>query len=214
MVENYQSRILIRSDWPVVRLGDVCIFKRGPFGGSLKKEIFVKQGFAIYEQSHAISQDFRNFRYFIDENKFDQMKGFEVQTGDIIMSCSGTMGRTAIIPDDAPRGIINQALLKLTATDRVLASYLKLWMDSSNFQQSIDNGAFGVAIRNVASVKVFKELELPLPSIEEQRSIVDEIEAEQALVDANRELITRFEKKVQATIARVWGESEQVSEKG
>ena len=33
-----------------------------------------------------------------------------------------------------------------------------------------------------------------------------EIEAEQALVAANRELITRFEQKIQATLARIWGE--------
>ena len=33
-----------------------------------------------------------------------------------------------------------------------------------------------------------------------------EIEAEQALVVANRELITRFEQKIQATLARIWGE--------
>ncbi len=32
-----------------------------------------------------------------------------------------------------------------------------------------------------------------------------EIETKQALVDANRELITRFERKIQQTIARVWG---------
>jgi type I restriction enzyme M protein len=37
---------------------------------------------------------------------------------------------------------------------------------------------------------------------------VAEIEAEQALVAANRELITRFEKKIQATLARVWGEDQ------
>jgi len=35
---------------------------------------------------------------------------------------------------------------------------------------------------------------------------VAEIEAEQALVAANRELITRFEQKIQATLARIWGE--------
>ena len=35
---------------------------------------------------------------------------------------------------------------------------------------------------------------------------VAEIEAEQALVAANRELIARFEKKIQAALARVWGE--------
>ena len=39
-----------------------------------------------------------------------------------------------------------------------------------------------------------------------QQAIVAEIEAEQALVAANRELIARFEKKIQAALARVWGE--------
>ena len=39
-----------------------------------------------------------------------------------------------------------------------------------------------------------------------QQAIVAEIEAEQALVAANRELIARFEQKIQATLARVWGD--------
>lgn len=46
---------------------------------------------------------------------------------------------------------------------------------------------------------------MPLPSLPTQQAIVAEIEAEQALVNANRELIERFEKKIQATLARVWG---------
>ena len=41
-----------------------------------------------------------------------------------------------------------------------------------------------------------------------QQAVVAEIEAEQALVAANRELITRFEKKIQTTLARVWGEDQ------
>jgi type I restriction enzyme M protein len=47
-----------------------------------------------------------------------------------------------------------------------------------------------------------------LPHLATQQAIVAEIESEQALVAANRELIERFEKKIQATLARVWGESE------
>jgi type I restriction enzyme M protein len=39
-------------------------------------------------------------------------------------------------------------------------------------------------------------------------SVDAEIVAEQALVAANRELIQRFEKKSQSTLARVWGEEE------
>ncbi len=50
----------------------------------------------------------------------------------------------------------------------------------------------------------------PLPPLATQQSIVAEIEAEQALVTANRGLIQRFEKKIQATLTRVWGEDEQV----
>ena len=40
-----------------------------------------------------------------------------------------------------------------------------------------------------------------------QAAIVAEIEAEQALVNGNRDLIVRFEKKIDAAIARVWGEA-------
>ena len=47
---------------------------------------------------------------------------------------------------------------------------------------------------------------LPLPPLATQQAIVAEIEAEQALVAANRELITRFEQKIQATLAHIWGE--------
>ena len=205
VVENYRPHFHVDPDWPMVKLGDVCHFKRGPFGGSLRKEIFVSDGYAIYEQSHAISRNFGSFRYFIDLEKFGQMEGFEVHPKDIIMSCSGTMGRTAIVPEGAPTGIINQALLRIRVTDQILTSFLKFWMDSPSFQQAIENVTYGAAIRNVASVKVLKALEVPLPSVETQGFIVNEIEAEQTLVNANLELIERFEKKIQDAIARVWG---------
>lgn len=47
----------------------------------------------------------------------------------------------------------------------------------------------------------------PLPPLATQQAIVAEIEAEQTQVAANRELIARFEKKIQTTLARVWGEN-------
>lgn len=59
---------------------------------------------------------------------------------------------------------------------------------------------------------VLEDYTIPLPLIEKQQAIVAEIRAEQALVNANRELIERFKKKIQATIARVWGEDKTESE--
>ena len=56
-------------------------------------------------------------------------------------------------------------------------------------------------------------MKIPLPSFATQRAIVAEIEADQAMVNANRELIERMEKKIQATLARVWGEDNPDSSK-
>jgi type I restriction enzyme M protein len=56
--------------------------------------------------------------------------------------------------------------------------------------------------------KKLKETEVPVPPVSEQNKIVAELEAERALVEANRELIARMEKKIEAAIARVWGAAE------
>ena len=149
-------------------LGDVCSFVRGPFGGSLKKEVFVPSGFAVYEQGHAIYDQFDEVRYFIDEAKFKVMQRFELRPGDLIMSCSGTIGKVAIAPTTLRRGIINQALLKLTPGPELRASYLKHWMESSDFQDQLRPLSGGAAIQNVASVSVLKGISLPLPTLNAQ----------------------------------------------
>ena len=156
---------------PVSKLGDECIFVRGPFGGSLKKSCFVPSGYPVYEQQHAIYSTF-TFRYFVNEEKYNEMKRFTTHPGDLIMSCSGTIGKVAIIPEDAPIGIINQALLKLTPKKRILPEYLKWYMQSLSFEKDIQRHSKGAAIQNVASVAILKEITIPVPAIEKQKQIV------------------------------------------
>ncbi|WP_262965142.1 restriction endonuclease subunit S [Methylobacter psychrophilus] len=162
----------MKSGWEVKRLGEVCSFIRGPFGGSLKKNIFKEDGYAVYEQQHAIYDQFDKIRYFIDEKKFNEMKRFELNSGDLIMSCSGTMGKIAVVPKNIKQGIINQALLILSPSKKVSNIFLKLWMQSENFQDSLKKYSQGAAIQNVASVKILKEIEIPLPPLPEQQRIV------------------------------------------
>ena len=50
-----------------------------------------------------------------------------------------------------------------------------------------------------------ENIEAPLPPLETQRAIAAELDAERALVDANRELIRRFKAKIEAAVGRVWG---------
>ena len=177
-------------NWEKKKLGDICGFVRGPFGGSLKKNIFKPEGYAVYEQQHAIYDQFDDIRYFIDENKFNEMKRFELNSGDLIMSCSGTMGKIAIVPENIKKGIINQALLKLTPSKKISTVFLKLWMQSESFQESLKEYSGGAAIQNVASVAILKQIEIPLPPLPEQQrivSILDEAFAAIAKAKANAE---------------------------
>lgn len=178
-------------NWEKKKLGDVCGFVRGPFGGSLKKNIFKADGYAVYEQQHAIYDQFEDIRYFIDENKFNEMRRFELKSGDLIMSCSGTMGKIAIVPENIKKGIINQALLKLTPSPKKISTvFLKLWMQSESFQDSLKEYSGGAAIQNVASVAILKQIEIPLPPLPEQKRIVailDEAFAALAKAKANAE---------------------------
>lgn len=158
-------------EWVDKKLDDICKLVRGPFGGTLKKEIFVKEGYAVYEQSHAIYSDFSSFRYYINEDKFLKLKRFSVKSGDLIMSCSGTMGRFAIISQDYKKGVINQALLKLTVKKNYDNLFVKITLETENNQNKLLSQSAGGAIKNVVSVSQIKELGLLMPSIKEQQKI-------------------------------------------
>ena len=177
LFESYLNLVFTKrgDGWIDQRFGEICSFVRGPFGGSLKKSCFVEEGFAVYEQQHAINDQFESVRYFIDDKKFQEMRRFELFPGDLIMSCSGTMGRVAIVPSTIKRGVINQALLKLTPSDKIDAQYLRLWMESDSFIEEIEKHSQGAAIKNVSSVKVLKEIEVPIPDLSKQKEIVSKI---------------------------------------
>jgi type I restriction enzyme, S subunit len=160
-------------EWGRRKLGGLCGFVRGPFGGALKKEIFVREGFAVYEQSHAIDNQVRNFRYFITEDKYDEMRRFAVQPNDIIMSCSGTMGKFARLPRNPVPGVINQALLKLTVQEGSNAEFILLVLGLPATQSKLLTQSAGGAIKNVVGVPQLKDIEVPIPGADEQQRVAD-----------------------------------------
>ena len=180
------------TNWTETTLGEVSDFTRGPFGGSLKKEIFVISGYAVFEQQHAIHGDFDSFRYFVNAEKFKEMSRFKVSAGDLIMSCSGTIGKVSIVPPTAPQGIINQALLKISPKSQIMGEFLLFWTQSEIFKLIIGENSGGAVQQNVASVKILKNIAIALPPIVEQERIVEIVSSmddviqstEQAVVDA------------------------------
>lgn len=192
--------------WELKKLGDLCNFVRGPFGGSLKKDIFKESGFAVYEQSHAIYDQFETIRYFIDDKKFEEMQRFELKANSLIMSCSGTIGKVAIVPNNIQRGIINQALLMLTPNKALNSVFLKLLMESNFFQNLLSENSTGAAINNVASVKVLKEIKIPVPSLFEQQRIVSKLNLLFAKIDKSIELHQKNRDEADAFMGSVMNE--------
>ena len=186
-----------KEGWEEKMFGKICDFVRGPFGGSLKKECFKDSGYAVYEQQNAIYNKFC-FRYYIDEEKYRSLIRFKINAGDLIMSCSGTIGKVAIIPEDCKEGIINQALLKLTPKKEIDAHFLKYLMESKYFEEIINANIEGVAIKNIASVAVLKAIKLYIPKISEQLKIVLEIDSLKSKVDRLQENFDKISQECDA----------------
>lgn len=72
-----------------------------------KAEEFANNGFAkVYQSSHATNDNFSLGNRYITEEKYQQLKKYELQVNDIIMSFSGTyLGKVALFPETAEKGI-------------------------------------------------------------------------------------------------------------
>ena len=157
--------------------------KRGPFGSSIKKEFFVPSGYKVYEQKNVIYNDFERGDYFVDEKKFEELKDFEVKSGDVLMSCSGTVGKIAIAPEGIQPGIINQALLKISLDNDIVSTRYFVYLFRSKINEIILKNTRGSAMVNISSVKDLKQIPFPIPSKIEQVKIVEEIERRFSVAD-------------------------------
>lgn len=189
------------NEWNETILSEVLVDKgyiRGPFGSALKRGDMKEDGIPVYEQQHAIYNS-REFRYYIDEQKFNEMKRFQVRKDDLIISCSGTVGKVSIIKDDDPNGIISQALLLLRVdTDKVLPLYLKYFFSSKVGYNAIVSRSSGSVQVNIAKRNVIEQIPIRLPQLETQRKIVGVLNSIDEKIKENEKINNNLEQQAQA----------------
>lgn len=176
---------------------------RGPFGSALKRAELKSEGIPVYEQQNAI-YDNRNFRYFIDNDKFNELKRFQVQTNDLIISCSGTVGKVSIINRNDNKGIISQALLILRPnTEIVTPLYLYYFFTSQQGRHSLLSRSTGSVQVNIAKRNIIEMITLPLPNLNIQNRIASILNSLDAKIELNNQIISTLE-KLASTLFKRW----------
>ena len=182
VLDHYRPHIPIHPDWPMVTLGEICDLYQPK---TITQQDLVEDGpYLVFGANGVIS-------------RYNQYNHEEVE---VLITCRG-----------ATCGTINKSEPKSWVTGNAMVAKPKDERLSKEFLFSLLKGSdLGPTISGSAQPQITRQglapFTIPLPPIETQQQIVAEIAAEQALVAANRELITRFEHKIQATLARIWGE--------
>jgi len=212
VLDNYRPHIPVDPEWPSVELGE--IFEALEAGVSVNSENRTKlPGEIGVLKTSAVTSGIFN----PDEHKavlpeeVDRVK-CSPRKGSIIISRMNTealVGASAYVEDDFPDLFLPDRLWQTVITrPDVSAKYIHTVIASDEYRARISSicGGTSGSMKNVAKSQLLK-IVVPLPDIEIQEAIVADIEAEQALVNGNRDLIARFEKKIEAAMACVWGEA-------
>lgn len=163
-------------EWEQRKFGEIAEYKKGPFGSALKKEFFIPDSdisIKVYEQQNAINKDWTLSRYYISQEYAQKLKAFEVHSGDIIVSCAGTIGEIYELPAQSRPGIINQALMRIRVNkDIVCKDIFKLAFSNmiDSLSREFSNGS---AIKNIPPFADLKPMKVLLPDKTEQKLIGD-----------------------------------------
>jgi len=199
VVENWKPSFRIDPDWPMVKLGEV--FSRLSNNIDPQK----KQGNVNYVGLENIEPNTGRLIGDI-ETKYQNIKS----------------AKTYFEPDQVLYGKLRPNLNKVFYTNfygicstdifvlqgnrnKVNHKFYSNYLRSKLFNDKVLQGLGGAQLPRV-SWNYLSKIQVPLPSIQVQKQLVEEIEAEQQIVNSNKKLIEKMEKKIEAKISEVWGD--------
>jgi len=184
VIANWKPVIPVDPSWPSEQLGKLCRIRTG------KKDV------------NSGNPD-GNYPFFTcaREHTFSDVWSFDCEA--ILVAGNGDVGTVQYYQGKFEA---YQRTYILSNWTHVNGRYLFFWLDGG-LKAAISQQKQGNTMPYI-KLGMLSDFQIPLPPLATQQAIVAEIEAEQKLVDANRELASRFEKKIQSALSRVWGDEE------
>ena len=205
VVENYRPYFHVDPDWPMARVEDVCVIN------PKKTEISAVNGETIV--SFVPMSDMGENTMYFETKDCRELKNVGTSytyfgENDVLIAkvtpCfeNGKAGIAKGLRNGI--GFGSSEYFVLRSTGNVLPTWIFLCVATPAFRKWAIPQMTGTGGLQRIPKSVLESYRIPVPDLNTQREIVSELEAEQAAVDANRQLIKNFEKKIQSLIARIW----------
>ena len=205
VIDNYRPQIVVDPEWPMVAIGEVCNLINGRAFKPQDWKPADSGGLPIVRIQNLNAPD-SDFNYYTGEVK----DRYIINQGQLLFSWSGSRGTSfgAHIWNGG-KAILNQHIFKVEF-DQIRATRVYLLYALNRAVAEVEQNLHGgVGLVHITKGNLEK-IQIPVPALATQQAIVAEIEAEQSLVAANRELVERMEGKIRAAIGRVWGKGDTV----
>jgi type I restriction enzyme S subunit len=184
----------IPQHWEVRRLKSLVTESvAGPYGSSLTKSMYTQAGFRVYGQQQVIADNFEVGDYYIPTEQFREMQRYQVYAGDVLVTVMGTVGRVAVVPDSAERGIINPRLVRYRPDlTEVRPHWLQLVMQDSVAQAQLSEASKGTTMDGL-NMGILGRLLLLKPPLVEQDAILMHVARKRQPINT---ALTRLERQI------------------
>lgn len=210
-------------DWKVLNLVDVASEEKksiisGPFGSSISSKYFIDEGVPVIRGNN-LSVDIKKFNdegfVFISREKAEELKAWALP-GDIVFTAAGTLGQINIIPANPrfPEYIISNKQLRVRLNQKfIVPMFAYYWLKNKPMVSHIINQNTGSTVPLI-NLTILKKLPIALPSINEQKHIVEILESLDKKIELNNSINKNLEELAQALFKRWFVDFEFPNESG
>lgn len=156
----------------------------GPFGTQLHRHEYISNGIPLVNPTHIQNGEIiPDMDLTITKSKFKELPNYHLKTGDVIMGRRGEMARCALVGEKENGWLCGTGSLFFRPNlKKINPQYLYWVLSNSNTKAFLEGEAKGSTMSNL-NLNIVRNIPFPLPSLEEQKKIVKQVEQLFAFAD-------------------------------